>query len=230
MNKVIAQHITNYNSNKSIGSYFRRRRSRLIIELIKNCYQTYNKVNILDIGGRPSYWNIIPEDILDEYSVHITLINNSNELGETNNSRFTSIVADGCNLEQYTDQSFQFAHSNSVIEHVGNWKNVIALCNEMQRLAPSYYVQTPNYWFPFEPHFMLPFFHWLPKPIRAKLLTQWTLGHINQEPDILSAVTAIEEIRLMDNAMFTALFKDAKFKKERFLGLPKSLIAYKHAQ
>ena len=225
-NKAFAQYLTNYNSTQSIGSYFRKKRAALIIELIQRCHLNHQHVDILDIGGRPSYWNIIPEDILDQLEVKITLVNDSLELGTSNHPRFTSIVADGCNLEQFAANSFQFVHCNSVIEHVGNWENVVALCNEVQRLADSYYVQTPNYWFPFEPHFMLPFFHWLPKPVRVKLLTKWTLGHINQQPDITLATQAIEDVRLMSYPMFMALFDNAKFRKERFFGLPKSLIAF----
>jgi hypothetical protein len=228
MKKTIAQYMTNYKSKTSIGSYFRQRRAGLIIQLIKECYEQYGKVNIIDIGGRPSYWNIIPEEVLDGYEVKITLVNNSDELGQCTDRRFTSVVADGCKLDQFSAGSFQMAHCNSVIEHIGDWTNVVAMCQEIQRLAPTYYVQTPNFWFPIEPHFMLPLFHWLPKPIRVKMLNKWNLGHIGREPDILKAVIAIEEIRLMDNTMFMALFDNAQFKKERFLGLPKSLIAYQH--
>lgn len=225
--RSFTQSITDYHSTASIGSYFRQRRAKHIVNLIEQCFEVYHKVDIVDIGGRPSYWNIIPEAILEKNRVHITLINYSDELGEVNHPRFKSVIADGCDLHQYESQSFQLAHSNSVVEHVGNWDKVSALASEIKRLAPAYYVQTPNFWFPLEPHFMTPIFHWLPKPVQVQMISRWTLGHMNKQTSTYDAVQLIESVRLLDSTMFFSLFDDAERHKERILGLPKSLIALK---
>jgi hypothetical protein len=33
---------------------------------------------------------------------------------------------------------------------------------ETVQVGRSYYLQTPNFWFPLEPHYGVPFIHWLP--------------------------------------------------------------------
>src|SRR3546814_2616362 len=75
-------------------------------------------------------------------------------------------------------RSFDIAHSNSVIEHVITWDNMKNFARETRRVAAWHYVQTPYFWFPVDPHFYkLPFYHWLPRPLRAKLLMRLPLAH-----------------------------------------------------
>ena len=47
---------------------------------------------------------------------------------------------------------------------------------EVRRLAPVYWVQTPNFWFPMEPHFLTPAWHWLPVDLRVAMLRRRALG------------------------------------------------------
>lgn len=234
--KISLRNLTDYNSINSVGSWFRRRRAALIMELIRASNSRFNKVTILDIGGRQSYWNIFPEKFLEENNVEITLVNYSSELTDeidhseqlaSNRGRFKHIIADGCDMSQYDSMSYNLVHCNSVIEHVGNWERMSRLSSEIKRLAPAYYVQTPNFWFPIEPHFLTPAFHWLPEPIRIWLIQRVSLGHMSRQKNISDAVNVIESVRLLNSSMFFSLFKEAKYKHEWFMGLPKSLIAYK---
>ena len=98
---------------------------------------------------------------------------------------------------------------------------------EIQRVAKSYFIQTPSYWFPIEPHFLRPFIHWLPKPLRVAWVRRSALGHFDRANTIDEAVLAIESARLLDKKMFSALFPEAEIIRERFLLFTKSYIAIK---
>lgn len=57
-----------------------------------------------------------------------------------------------------------------MIEHLGSFECQQAFADEIRRVAPRYYVQTPYKWFVVEPHFLCLFIHWLPKPTYRRLL------------------------------------------------------------
>lgn len=72
------------------------------------------------------------------------------------------VFADGCSLP-FDDNSFDFAHSSAVLEHVGSRERQIAFVRELWRVArKGVFVTTPNRWFPIEFHTLLPLLHWLP--------------------------------------------------------------------
>jgi hypothetical protein len=129
----------------------------------------------------------------------------------------------------FGDNAFDMVHSNSVLEHVGDWPRMMLFAQEVRRLAPCYFVQTPNFWFPVEPHFMCPFFHWMPEMTRARLLTRVSLGNHPRASDIGAALRSVQSARLLNRAAFGFLFPDARIITERFCLLPKSLIACRDA-
>lgn len=116
----------------------------------------------------------------------------------------------------YSDGEFDVAFSNSVIEHMAPASQV-AFASEVRRVARRYYVQTPNYWFPVEPHYHLPGFQFLPEESRRWLNSRFTLGW---QPK-----GAWEPIHLLDERSLQLLFPDASIEAERLLGLKKSLMA-----
>jgi ubiquinone/menaquinone biosynthesis C-methylase UbiE len=132
------------------------------------------------------------------------------------------VEGNACSLPQFPDNSFDLVHSNSVIEHVGSWTNMEAFAREVRRLAPRYYVQTPYQWFPFEPHWMAPFVHWLSVRARARWVMTFRKA---ARGDYGWAMRAIQAISLLDKTEMRYLFSDARHLDERFLGLTKSLLA-----
>ncbi|MBC8844888.1 class I SAM-dependent methyltransferase, partial [Escherichia coli] len=72
-------------------------------------------------------------------------------------------------LSEIDDQQFDIVFSNSVIEHLYTWENQEKMAKEVLRVGKYHFIQTPNYWFPIEPHWVFPFFQFLPKSIRIRL-------------------------------------------------------------
>jgi hypothetical protein len=108
----------------------------------------------------------------------------------------------------FGDREFDLAYSSSVIEHVSPARRA-AFAAEVRRVARGFYVQTPAYSFPIEPHSLLPLAHWLPARARR---SYWRLG----------AAGDWEEIQLLRRSELEALFGPAR--AERFGPLVKSWI------
>ena len=74
------------------------------------------------------------------------------------------VQANGLDLP-FDDKSFNNVHSSAVLEHVGSFENQVKLIAECARVArDSFFLTTPNRFFPIEVHTVLPLIHWLPKP------------------------------------------------------------------
>ena len=87
----------------------------------------------------------------------------------TNRKNFKSIIGDARNMKMFRDKKFDLVFSNSVIEHVGDYFQQQRMAEEIYRVGNCYFVQTPNRYFPIEPHFLFPFFNFLPMKIKVFL-------------------------------------------------------------
>lgn len=224
---ALAKRLSNYDSPKSTGSKLRAKRIAPLLKMIEAVAKEQGAVNLIDIGGTEKYWDSILQQHLNMHNISITIINLPGIRMPKDHGPFKFVGADGCDLAAFADKSFHIAHSNSVVEHVGDWKHMVQFAKELSRVSQKYFVQTPNYWFPIEPHFMTPFFHWLPKPLRLWLVLHFPLGNWNKATSIDEAMCTVESARLLNKAMFQELFQDADIVTERFYGLPKSFIALK---
>lgn len=204
------------------GNSFRRRRMARFLSIVDEILGKNATCRILDIGGRLAYWQAL-EPLWRDRSCHITLVNLDGEA--VPDGRFSSVAGDARDLGRLGDLSFDLVHSNSVIEHVGLWRDQCSMAAEVRRLAPRYFVQTPNFWFPIEPHFRLPFVHWLPEPWRAAIVMQRACGFYPRARSCNEARRIIDDARLIDARAMSELFPDAMIERERFAGFTKSLIA-----
>jgi hypothetical protein len=227
---TLAQRIGDYSSPTSLGSRFRAKRIAPLREMIADISHKTGRCSIIDVGGTRKYWSIIPSDFLRDHGVSI-LITNIAEIGGASSlgtadgdAIFRHAYADACDLP-YPDKSFDILHSNSVIEHVGNWEAQLRFSREVERVASAYFVQTPNYWFPWEPHFGMLGFQFLPVPLQISLLMARKRGFRQQAATVDAAVRSIQSCQLLDERRFRALFPDAELVRERFFGLTKSLMA-----
>ncbi|MFC7552404.1 hypothetical protein ACFQU7_09250 [Pseudoroseomonas wenyumeiae] len=143
--------------------------------MIDKVYRRKGGCSIVDIGGDREYWEIFGEGYLRSRNVKVVL-ENIKFSGDSSaeDGMFRYIGADARVLDGFRDKQFDISHSNSLIEHVGSWKDKKSTADETRRIAHSYYVQTPNYWFPIEPHFLVPGFQFLPKQARIALIRRRT--------------------------------------------------------
>ena len=108
------------------------------------------------------------------------------------------------------------AFSNSVIEHVPKELQG-AFASEVRRVADRYFVQTPNKWFPIEPHYQLPLVQFLPERLLKALNRRFSFGWREKG--------RWEPITLLSAGELRRLFPDAEIHRERVFGLTKSLMA-----
>jgi SAM-dependent methyltransferase len=90
------------------------------------------------------------------------------------------VQADPADVLPFADGEFDLAYCNSVIEHVPPERRA-AFAHELRRVARGWYVQTPAWSFPIEPHALLPGAHWLPARWRKHY---WKLGAAGSWEDI----------------------------------------------
>ena len=211
------------NDANSLAVRMRRARAARIVELITLIAAERGCCRILDLGGEPDYWRLFDRSFLEASNVAITLVNP--RAFSVDDPMFEALEGDACALDGFADLAFDLVHSNSVVEHVGDWPRMEAFAGEARRLAPRYYVQTPYFWFPIEPHFSAPFFHWRSEQSRAGALLKRRHGFAERARDMGAAMRDVQHARLLDKRQFKFLFPDARHLDERFAGLTKSLIA-----
>jgi SAM-dependent methyltransferase len=121
---------------------------------------------------------------------------------------------DGTKLP-FADGEFPVVFSNSVIEHVPRELQP-AFAEEIRRVGRRYFVQTPNRYFPIEPHYQLPLFQFLPERVRRALNRSLSLGWREKGH--------WEEVNLLSARDLRFLFPDGELHREKVLGLTKSLM------
>ncbi len=206
---------------QSLSSRMRQRRIQHVATLIEQVSASRGHVSILDVGGEELYWTPL-EKLLQSGNTSITILNLIRR-GE-DNGPFTHVIGNGCALP-YADRSFDIVHSNSVIEHVGGWDEMRAFARETRRVGSAYFVQTPAFGFPLEPHFGLIGFHWLPRSVRIALVQDFACGHFQKCATREDAIELVDSTRLLAGSQMRQLFPDGRMEQERFRGLTKSLMA-----
>jgi hypothetical protein len=201
---------------------FRHRRFSLLREIISLVLAEKGRCRILDVGGVASYWETFGRD-LDWSKLEVSVLNLT--ASEAQRPEITSLIGDARNLSQFDDFSFDVVHSNSMIEHVGRWDDMVLAAKEIRRLAPRYFVQTPYFWFPVEPHARFVGFHWMPEAWRYRIVMRRACGFWDRESDVGGAMRAVQSAVLLDRRQMEHLFPDARIVPEKFFGITKSLIA-----
>ena len=206
-------------SVEAVMRYFRRKRMRRFEET----FAITENTRVLDVGGTPFIWT------LARIRPRLTIVNMPGTR-ETAGDSVAWVSADGRMLP-FADRSFDIVFSNSVIEHVGDAASQRRFAAEIARVGRAYWVQTPNRWFPVEPHLLMPFIHFLPRNWQSAIIRRFTIWELLARPNRHVKDYYIEhylrDIRLLDAGALMEMFPEARLIHERLGGLTKSLIAVK---
>jgi len=177
------------------------------------------KTRILDIGGEARFWENVDFDISN---YHITVVNFYTQ--ESPRKEITSIIGNALNLSQISADSVDVVFSNSVIEHVGSWNDQVSMAEQLLQLESPIFLQTPNFWFPMEPHFLFPFFQFLLARIRALLLFTFNLGGYDRAESWKDALNEVRMVRLLSKKELRKLFPGGTIEVERVARLASGLL------
>lgn len=197
-------------------------------------FQPTGTMRILDIGGTDLNWRIIDQP------AHVVLLNTQipeggydrgllgAEYGDTparaSRGSVEYVLGDGKSVP-YADREFDICFSNSTIEHVFTFDEQKRFAAEVRRVGRGVWVQTPARSFPFEPHWLSPFVHWLPKGWQRRLGRNFTVYGWMLRPPTADVARLVDELRLLTYREMQELFPDCEIRRERFLGLTKSYLA-----
>lgn len=202
----------------SLAARMRRRRFAFFRGLLDSLPRP---IQVLDLGGTEGYWiGMGTENLRD---LQITLLNLT--MAPTTLPNVRSLAGDARHLD-FSDRSFDVVFSNSVIEHVGEANDQGRMAEEARRVGKKYFIQTPNRYFPLEPHFLFPLFQFLPVAVRVWLVQHFDLGWFKRTPLLEQAREIVTGIRLLSKIDMQRFFPGCRIHEEKVLGLTKSITAY----
>ena len=190
---------------------------------IKRFFPDIENRTIADIGGSLHFWSFVRSEIQPKqvmiYNIALDGQFDADNAGEeTGNIRAT--IYDGKHIPVH-DKQIDILLCNSVIEHVLP-SDRVGLAQEITRVARNYIIQTPAKEFPVELHFLMPFLHWLPRPLGRALAKFSPFGLVERNAAL--ARQLFDDTNLLSAKEFRSLFPEGQFVTERFLFIPKSYL------
>ena len=224
--KSFYNRFVNFSSKDSLNFKLRQRRLHIFLSLINGVRRP---VRVLDIGGSAFYWEHLFFSIpgVNPADFEITICNITEEQLKAESdtkARFKFAIADARNMPEFRSNEFDIVHSNSVIEHVGDFASMLKMSAEVRRVGRRYFVQTPNFYFPVEPHFKTVGFHWLPRTWRIWLVQRRKFGHLPKANDEQRAREIVDSAQLLDSWALGTCFPTGTVHREKFFGLTKSFV------
>jgi hypothetical protein len=192
----------------------RKRRFELFLDVFRPAAST----RILDVGGFVGDWK--SAGILSS----VTCLNVVPASSQPATAQVVYETGDGRDM-RFADQSFDIVFSNSVIEHVGVWKDQQRFAAEVRRVGRQVFVQTPNRWFFVEPHFVALFVHYLPWSLAKRLIRFCSFRALFRSGDNVNLKQLADELGLLSFRQVKELFPDCEIHREKMFGLTKSFIA-----
>jgi trans-aconitate methyltransferase len=196
------------------------RQSRLKkFDLFQEVFQPRPEDLVLDVGASGLLFTGYAFE--DYYRYPDRIVAGGVEAGEVHDARrlypqVRYAMFDGRALP-FPDKSFDVVFSNAVIEHVLGEGQQERFAREIMRVGKSWFVTTPNYWFPFESHYHLPFIQFM--PLEAQRWYNRLLG---------TTITkgTVQDLALLSARQMQRLFPTSHIVKVRVTFWPETLVAY----
>lgn len=207
-------------------SFYRRtlreysRRSRMgKFELFDSLFKPRPEDRILDVGADPQLFSRYTFE--DYYPHQERITGGSIDFEMVREARkcypkAQYAIFDGCSLP-FPDKSFDIVFSNAVIEHIVGRERQQAFAREAMRVGKSWFITTPNYWFPLEVHYLLPFMQFLPDGARK------IYSRISPNATIKGTLIDLSLLSARDVHQF---FPTSEIAKMRVTFWPETLVAY----
>ncbi len=200
-------------------SFSNSRRAKRFTELLRR-FPDLSGMRVLDLGGTLDFWRSVPVR-----PTHVTTMNLDDNYHH-DEPWLDHVVADACELRSLERciGRYDLVVPNSLIEHVGGYARRQDFARVVHAAAPSHWIQTPDRYFPIEPHYLGPGFQFLPPRARAEVVRHWPIAHerVSTTADALSQVLTIE---LISATELQHLFPLSTIWHERLAGLSKSIVA-----
>jgi SAM-dependent methyltransferase len=196
-----------------------RRSRRKKFDLFQSVFQPGPSDRILDVGasGQP----FTGYTFEDYYPYLERIVAGGIDLREVHHARrlyprVHYAMFDGCALP-FGDKSFDVVFSNAVVEHITGEGKQAQFAEEIMRVGKSWFVTTPNYWFPLESHYHLPFIQFLPRETQ-----RW----YNRLLGTAIPKGTVEDLALLSARQLQRLFPASRIVKMRLTFWPETLVAY----
>jgi len=215
----------------SFGKKYRKNRGKFF----KDFFYINNKTKILDLGGGSGEY--LCSLIEDKYQKQIIIADiDKKPLDRAKKKGLRTILLNEVGKLPFRHKQFDIVFCNSVIEHVTvpveevwNYKNgkrfieesfksQKQFANEIRRIAKSYYVQTPNKFFPLEPHIWFPFVQFFPRSTQVRL---------TRLANKFWGKNIVPDCRLLTYKELRVLFPEADIYNEKVAGIIKSFVVIK---
>jgi hypothetical protein len=211
---------------RSLAAAARERR----FEMFLDRFPALGDMTVLDLGGEAHTWLNAPV-----HAQHVTLLNLPRASAEAADritaadagAWMVSLAGDACDPPaEIRDRRFDLVYSNSVIEHVGGHLRRRQFARWVHELGERHWVQTPNRFFPVEPHWLVPGLQFATPRLQVAVLQRWP--YTSKRFQSLSWQDRLDRamgIELLSPSAFRSYFPDYELVRERLYGLTKSLIA-----
>lgn len=216
--------LVDHDKQDSFVNRLRKKRFALLEKRITALAAQKDTLRILDIGGDIPYWTNVGWTN-DKCRIHLLNLYKI-DVPEKDAGTFTAVVGNALDLP-FKKGDFDLIFSNSVIEHVGSVENQQKFADEVTRVCDRYIIQTPSFWFPLEPHSLIPFFQFIPHKLRALLIMKFNINYFPKAATYKEAVEVSKSTLMFTKKQFHKLFPGAEIHVEKLFGIPKSYTVIK---